>query len=478
MRRFSTILLYVTIAFLLLWQLPWCYNFFVVKPEKTPFTLYSFVIGDFAQMGQEEGKGTVRRDLAGNIYSEAAFDSILPMFYFRQLMSDERFPDTIQGIAVTPKMVQTENFNFRSVPSDINAPSIGLYPLMESMSGRVDLKMPDDVFRITSKGIEFIDMATNSVKEDKSLQFTEAMTKKDFRFPATEIVGNPTVKKEYDEGYLLLDADRRLFHLKQVKGRPYVRAITLPEGLTLEHLYLTEFIPEGTPSHPLQPDVAEREAVPAPSGDRRDRPEQTGADDAPAGEGSGSHRGTESQRSHEVGGADEHLQSPGRGNPDGGAYQQLTLNLFLSEAEQIQSIDEAENVAHTSSAFSFAQNDIDHVLRLGGNTDRQRERVVAAFEKQKTTAEIAEILKTLYHGGNGLGSVSAWYAEDGIHLSHGKSVRYDRSAQVISWESAAERIGELLESGQFASNVELAEAAGYERSLLCGKALASVSRSQ
>ena len=230
-----------------------------------------------------------------------------------------------------------------------------------------------------------------------------------------------------------------------------------------------ENLPERTSSHPLQPDVAEREAVPAPSGDRRDRPEQTGADDAPAGEGSGSHRGTESQRSHEVGGADEHLQSPGRGDPDGGAYQQLTLNLFLSEAEQIQSIDEAENVAHTSSAFSFAQNDIDHVLRLGGNTDRQRERVVAAFEKQKTTAEIAEILKTLYHGGNGLGSVSAWYAEDGIHLSHGKSVRYDRSAQVISWESAAERIGELLESGQFASNVELAEAAGYERSLLAEK---------
>ena len=71
--------------------------------------------------------------------------------------------------------------------------------------------------------------------------------------------------------------------------------------------------------------------------------------------------------------------------------------------------------------------------------------------------------------GNGLGSVSAWYAEDGIHLSDGKSVRYDRSAQVISWESAAERIGELLESGQFASNVELAEAAGYERSLLSEK---------
>ena len=187
-----------------------------------------------------------------------------------------------------------------------------------------------------------------------------------------------------------------------------------------------ENLPEGTPSHPLQPDVAEREAVPAPSGDRRDRPEQTGADDAPAGEGSGSHRGTESQRSHEVGGADEHLQSSGRGDPDGGAYQQLTLNLFLSEAEQIQSIDEAENVAHTSSAFSFAQNDIDHVLRLGGNTDRQRERVVAAFEKQKTTAEIAEILKTLYHGGNGLAKRITSLVRKGRYLTEQEQAQYDK----------------------------------------------------
>ena len=227
-----------------------------------------------------------------------------------------------------------------------------------------------------------------------------------------------------------------------------------------------ESIPQGTPSHPIQPAADEREAVPAPSGDRRDRTEQTGADDAPAGEGSGSHRGTESLRSHEVGGPDEHLQSSGGGDSDGGAYSQLSF--FLSENEQIRIIDEAENVK-TSSAFSFAQADIDHVLRLGGNTDRQRERIVAAFEKQKSTAEIADILKNLYHGGNGIGSVTAWYAEDGIHLSHGKTARYDKSAQVISWESAADRIGQLLQNGDFATNVELAEAAGYERSLLAEK---------
>ena len=115
-----------------------------------------------------------------------------------------------------------------------------------------------------------------------------------------------------------------------------------------------ESVPEGTPAPDLQPAAADREAVPAPHRDRRDGEQPSGADDAPAGGVGGRDGGAESPRSDALGGPDEHLQSPGRGDSDGGAYQQLTLNLFLSEAEQIQRIDEAENV-QTSSAFSFAQ---------------------------------------------------------------------------------------------------------------------------
>ena len=224
-------------------------------------------------------------------------------------------------------------------------------------------------------------------------------------------------------------------------------------------------VSEAAPAHPVQPVADDREAVPAPSGDRRDGEPAVGADDAAAGRGGGRDRETESPRPDGLGGPDEHLQGPGRGDFDSGAYQQLTLNLFLSEAEQIQNIDEAESVK-APSAFSFAQADIDHVLRLGGNADRFRERVAAEFEKQKPISEIAAYLPTFYHGGSGVGSVAAWYAEDGIRLSHGKSARYDRTAQILSWQDAAERIGQLLKAGQFASNVELAEAESYERSLL------------
>ena len=115
-----------------------------------------------------------------------------------------------------------------------------------------------------------------------------------------------------------------------------------------------ESLPEGTPAPDLQSAADDREAVPAPLGDRRDGEQTPRTDDAPVGGVGGRDGGAESPRSDALGGPDEHLQGPGRGDSDGGAYQQLTLNLFLSEAEQIQKIDEAESVK-TSSAFSFAQ---------------------------------------------------------------------------------------------------------------------------
>ena len=115
-----------------------------------------------------------------------------------------------------------------------------------------------------------------------------------------------------------------------------------------------ESLPEGTPAPDLQSAADDREAVPAPLGDRRDGEQTPRTDDAPVGGVGGRDGGAESPRSDALGGSDEHLQGTGRGDSDGGAYQQLTLNLFLSEAEQIQRIDEAENV-QTSSAFSFAQ---------------------------------------------------------------------------------------------------------------------------
>jgi len=103
------------------------------------------------------------------------------------------------------------------------------------------LEMPDDMFRITESAIEFTDMATNSVNEKKSELFTQMFEQKGFVFPAHIISGNPTIKKEYDNGYLITDSNDRLFNLKMQRGRPYLRPIELPEGIVPKHIFVTEF---------------------------------------------------------------------------------------------------------------------------------------------------------------------------------------------------------------------------------------------
>ena len=107
------------------------------------------------------------------------------------------------------------------------------------------------------------------------------------------------------------------------------------------------------------------------------------------------------------------------------------------------------------------------MLRLGGNEDDTRMVIAAAFQKQKSVEDIAALLQSTFHGGNGFktpeGELSVWYAVDGIHIAPGRSAEYVRSAQVIAWPDAAVRISQLMDSGAYASNVELAEAGQHER---------------
>ena len=234
-------------------------------------------------------------------------------------------------------------------------------------------------------------------------------------------------------------------------------------------------VPEGASAHSLEPDDSGGSPVPAPAGDRAGGAEPLRADDAEAGVGGRSDGSSESPRPNEMGGPDEHLQGAGGGSDSRGADLRITehparggqLSFFPTEAEQITAIEEAESVAQTPFAFSVSQAQLDHVLRLGGNEDNTRMVIAAAFQKQKSTEDIAALLQSTFHGGNGFktpeGELSAWYAVDGIHIAPGRSAEYVRSAQVIAWQDAAAHISQLMDSGAYASNVELAEAGQHER---------------
>ena len=211
-----------------------------------------------------------------------------------------------------------------------------------------------------------------------------------------------------------------------------------------------ESVPEGTPAHPLQPAADEREAVPAPSGDRRDREQPSGSDDAPAGRVGGRDGGTESPRPDGLGGPDEHLQGPGGGDSAGGAYQQLTLNLFLSEAEQIQNIDEAESVK-TPSAFSMSkpaaqaepvrraltQAEIDAAIQEWNGNIESKHAVVRYMKDHAREKDTAAWLRQEY--GDDLPALP---------------VTVDGAAGDVPWPKVQRRIAQLIKEDRFYTEAE------------------------
>ena len=224
-----------------------------------------------------------------------------------------------------------------------------------------------------------------------------------------------------------------------------------------------ENLSEGAPPRPLQPAAAVGEAVPAPAGDRRDGEPPSGPADAGADAGSGRNGEPESQRPDEMGGADEQLQGPGGGADPGGTYQQLTLDLFLSEAQQIQNIDEAES--RQPSAFSVSQADIDAELRQGTGHQGGELRVYALYQHQPDPKAAVAFLKEEYgyygHSHTFLDgtSGSADYSGKGLKFSWD----HYRESTTIKWPALEKRLRQLVASGDYLTEQQKAQYAQLEQ---------------
>jgi len=215
--------------------LPGLYWMAFEKPINAPFVMYSCINDDFMII-----RSGVFSDKKGNKYSREEYEQKLPFMNYRQLMVAETMPDTIKGVAIDMhELSRTKSF-YRFKPDEMQAPKPALYPLLESESGRASLEMPDDFFRITWR-MEFINAENNTILEEKSRMFSAVLYHKGFQFPARMISGLPTTRKSCDEGYFVVDASYQLYHIKMIKGNPYIHKIELPEGLKFKNIGCVDF---------------------------------------------------------------------------------------------------------------------------------------------------------------------------------------------------------------------------------------------
>ena len=224
-------------------------------------------------------------------------------------------------------------------------------------------------------------------------------------------------------------------------------------------------VSEGAQKDDVQQPAADGRTDGASDGDRPDGGRAGEPHGQRDGGGAGRERSTEGTRPDGVGRRDEQSESAGRGNRTERAGVRLNpgqTSLFETITEYGEGADD-----RAVSAPSFISKALDTALRFGGNGEDTRMELAFDAMIGKTNEEIVLRMKTLYHDGSGFEldgrHFSVWFDPSGIQMAAGDRARYANNAQVISWTDAAKRVGELIEAGQFGTQLENVEAPGTIR---------------
>lgn len=239
MKKSYTIFLYALAVCVLAWFLPWLYSLALPDAENDPFLGYSPIAGTFVVSEGGDSPRIYLQDGEGTFTKEER-DSLLPQIYFNQLNARMKMPDTINGKAMTLPNLKHSQWVFTSMPMDVNKVQPQWHLMMESMPKRVDLEDPTEVFSLDGEKVTFVDMASNTVNAKRSQRFTKSFSDKGFVYPARHYSANITSRKAYDEGYLIVDANGDVFHMKMRAGTPYVAKITMPDTAKAMQAFIME----------------------------------------------------------------------------------------------------------------------------------------------------------------------------------------------------------------------------------------------
>ena len=217
-------------------------------------------------------------------------------------------------------------------------------------------------------------------------------------------------------------------------------------------------LPDAASPGAVQFDAPVGDSASTPVGSGADRREPDAADHAgTADEEPGSEQGAASDG---VGAAHEQSESTGRGTGDERADLQLSFfdAHIPTEAEQIESIDQAEN-EKSSSAFSLSQADIENALRRGSNFENSKLRIWKIYQLQPDRSLRAKALAKEYapHGPGGsshtyLDGSSGWIDHDskGLTFEHYP----DHQKVLLRWNQVEKYIDLMIQSDRYLSDKE------------------------
>lgn len=143
-----------------------------------------------------EGHRFVTQDESGKAYDRQTFETLIPFIYYKNMDLWGKLPLTIDGQIFDKQAIKKNRQVFALKPRMIadRSPRVQVFPLLESQPGITRLRFPEDAFRMTDR-MEFINVDTNSVDEGLTKQFSGALKRAGFIFPARLVSGRHHVHR-------------------------------------------------------------------------------------------------------------------------------------------------------------------------------------------------------------------------------------------------------------------------------------------
>ena len=222
--------------------LPALFDKIWTRKSEAPLVFFSPVQKAFVYQKSLGGHQFIYADERGREFDRGAFEDLLPFVYFRNYELRNEGPLTLEGRIFDRETIRSQRQSFEIKARDLKGsrPQIALYPLFNNDPGIAMIPFPEDVFRFTEKGMEFINADTNRKDEALSKRFTESLKEKGFTFPATLISGNPTNLKPFDEGYFVKDSQGGVFHIRRVMDQPDIRKTDIPADMGILDIAVSE----------------------------------------------------------------------------------------------------------------------------------------------------------------------------------------------------------------------------------------------
>ncbi|MEA3285694.1 MAG: DUF4857 domain-containing protein [Synergistota bacterium] len=181
-------------------------------------------------------------DQDGNYYGRLDFERMLPFIYSKNMDMLGLLPIEIDGRSFDIEEIKRGRQVMEMTPEKLREHSTrpSVWPLLETDSGQARLVLPDDVFRMTDDRMEFVNADSNQVDRELTEKFTRALLKEGFSFPARSVNSRVTVLKPFDDGVFIVDHDYDVFHVKRVKGEPFVRKTSIDRDIKTRYVLVSE----------------------------------------------------------------------------------------------------------------------------------------------------------------------------------------------------------------------------------------------